>query len=962
MRRFISTCFFSLICCLFVMCPARIAAAEKPKPSTDQQLPRDPHNTYGKFENGMKYIIRKNANPPGKVSIYLHIKTGALNETDRQNGLAHFIEHMAFNGSEHFKPGELVPLLNKMGMSFGADTNAHTNLQETVYKLTMPNTKPETIDIALTIFSDYAGGLSMLPDEINSERGVILEETRARKSVGQRLHKKVTKELFGDTRLAIHDVIGDEEQIKTFPQAEFLDYWNTWYRPEKMTLIAVGDIDPEDMIKRATEKLAKLKARASSREDLKAGLKPFTASRALIFTDPEQVAGEVELVTLKPGRLPMTTRSQYRRETLEGVSEWVVNRRFADMIRKGGAPFRQAGISTGNYLNEAMTVGASASGQPADWNKMLDATIAEITRAVDHGFTERELELAKRGMLAGAERAIKTESTRDSKAIVNGLSGAVGQDRPILSAEQRLELLKEILADINTDELHKVFVDNFKTKNYVYLLTLPASDAVKLPSADDILSAASAAWMKKTEAPEDAKLAESVLPSQPDPGKVISRETDKDLGVTDVTFANGVVMHHKFSDYKKDQVSVHLTMPGGAIEETHENKGVSEVASLIISRSATSRFTSSQIRDLLVGKNIAVGGGIGLDTMSLSVSGSPKDLPLGMQLLYAILTDGVLEQSALDDWKKLEHQALERRKTSAQAHLQEAMAASVYGGDVRLSPLTAEVVDRQQRPAAEAWFKRIADNAAIEVAVVGDLQLDEATELVSRYVGSLPKRTGKFEALNKLRKLDRTSGPYSETVHFAGQTPKAVVLAGFIGCDARDPERRPLTLAGLVITDRMIKRIREKEQLVYSIGCQSTPSVAIPATGLFSASAPTDPHNAEKLAKTIIDMLNEFAEGGPTEDELATAKKQIANRLESQMKEPGFWLSQLDDMIYRGRSLTELKEIPEIYQTFTIQQVRDVVRKFAKDDRLVQIAVIPDTSEKSSPATTRTAVRAKTEK
>lgn len=952
MLRSLSGALLVLACAFGIASGAEITATSTPGGAAAERLPRDPANAYGQFDNGLKYIVRKNANPPGKVVLYLHVKTGALNETDQQNGLAHFLEHMAFNGSQHYKPGELVPLLNHMGMTFGADTNAHTNLWETVFKLTMPDTKPETIDTALTILADYANGLSLPKEEIDSERGVILEESRARKSVAQRLRKQSTRELFADTRLAVHDVTGDEDQIKTFPREQFEDYWNTWYRPENMTLIVAGDIEPKAVIAAAKTKLEWVKDRAPAREALKAGIKPFAAAQAIIVTDPEQVSGGISLIALQPARLPITTRAQLRRNIENAVSEWIVNRRFSDIVRKGGAPFRRASVDSDDFLHEAYEVSASAGGEAEDWNKMLDAVVAEISRAIDHGFTARELELAKNELLSGASRAVKTESTRNSSAIVAQLANAVGQDYPMLSAKQRLDYMTEELASITTDDLHNAFVNNFKTKNYAYVLTMPESKQdLKLPSKDDVLAAASAAWAKKTQPPEDTKLAGSILASEPDAGKVVSKDTDQDLKVTTVTFANGVVMHHKFSDYKKDSVAVEMTLPGGEIEETAENRGVSDVASLMVARPATSRFTSSQLRDLLTGKNVAVGGGIGFDAMTISVSGSPSDLPAGMQLAYAILTDGVLEQSALDNWRKLELRSMESRKTSAQFHLAEAMSLTFYGGDLRMAPVNEQIVKRQERSAAEAWFRRIADNAAIEVAVVGEIPLDDAVALVAKYVGSLPKRTKDLASLDKLRKLERPPGPFTKRVGFSSTTPKAMVLAGYESCDALDPERRPLVLASHIISDRMIERIREKEQLVYSIGCHNSPAVSISGTGMLVASAPTDPGKTEKLAAVVIDMFKEFADKGPSEDELKTAKKQIANRLSSEMKEPGFWMSQLNDITYRRRSIAELKQLPDVYQTFTVEQVRDAVRKYVKDERLIEVQVVPkSTSSGTAPA------------
>jgi zinc protease len=909
--------------------------------AADQQLPRDPNNVYGQFDNGVKYIIRRNANPPGKVALYLHVRTGALNETEKQNGLAHFLEHMAFKGSAHFGPMKLIPLLSHLGMTFGADTNAHTNLWETVFKLTMPDTKPQTIDTALTIFSDYANELGLYPIQIESERRVILEESRARKSAGQRLNKEINKQLYAGTRLAVHDVIGDEGLIKTFPQAEFQDYWNTWYRPENMTLIVVGDIDPDKIIAKAKEKLGTFTARAPAREPIKAGLKPFESPRALVLTDPEQVFGEVNLICMKAGRPPITTFSQYRREMMEGIAEWIVNRRISNLISQGNAPFREASVGTGRFLNEGFEVSASAKGEPKDWNRMLDALVAELNRAIDHGFTAGELDLARRDELASAQWAVKTESSRDSTQIVSGFAGAVGLDRPIMSAQQRLDLMNQVLDGLTVDELHKIFVEDFATKSYAYVLEMPAS-MKGLPSNEEILAAASAAWAKKTEAPPEIVQVGSILPSEPEAGKVVSQETDKDLGLTTAVFADGVVLHHKFSDYKKDQVLIQITLPGGEIEETADNKGISSAASVMLERPATSRFTSTQLRDTMTGRNVDVSGGIGLDTMTIRVNGSPADLPLGLQLARAVLTDGILEQSALDDWKKNSLKMLEEKKTLAQGRMEDIIGETLDGGDVRLVPLTEEIVNRQQRDSAQAWFRRIASHSAIEVAVVGDIQLDDCIGLIAKYIGSLPKREGTFAELNSLRTLKRDAGPFVKTVHFKGITPKALVMAGYVGCNELDPDRRPLTLAGRVLSERMIQRIRMQDRLVYSIQCQSSPGRGIPGMGLFFASAPTDPQNAGKLAAMIQEMLKTFAHDGPSEDELATAKRQIANQLDSQMKEPEFWIVQIGEMTYRGRSLDDIKQIPTVFQTFTVDQVRDVARKYVKDDGGINLEAIPD--------------------
>ena len=357
LRRF----FFVAVMCALLGLATQAGAAEA---TPDAPLPRDPNNLYGSFDNGVKYIVRKATTPPGKFSLDLHVRTGALNETDKQNGLAHFMEHMAFKGSEHFAPMKLIPYLSHLGMTFGADTNAHTNLYETVFKLTMPDSKPETIDTALTIFSDYASALSLYPIQIESERRVILEEARTKKGAAQRLQKLANNELYAGTPFGMHDIIGDEEQIKTFPQSEFLDYWNTWYRPENMTLIVAGDIDPEKVIDQARGKLGVFKARAPAREPVKAGIKPFESPRALVLTDPERVGAELSMICMKPSKGRIETTSQYRSRVIESLAEWIVNRRMSDLVTAGNAPY--TGASDVGLAPVGRLQSPSQTGFPAD--------------------------------------------------------------------------------------------------------------------------------------------------------------------------------------------------------------------------------------------------------------------------------------------------------------------------------------------------------------------------------------------------------------------------------------------------------------------------------------------------------------------------------------------------------------------------------------------------------------------
>jgi zinc protease len=920
-----------------------LLAANAPISIADTPLPKDPNNTYGVLDNGLAYIIREHKNPPGRIALYLHIDTGALNETEKQNGLAHFLEHMAFNGSKNFAPDTLIPYMNKLGMEFGADSNASTDHIETIYKLFMPDAKDETIEKAMTIFGDFACGLTLSIEEIDKERHIILEESRAHKSARERLQKEWLKKVFAGTLLAVHDVIGDEKQIATFPREEFVQYWNNWYRPDQMTLIVVGEVKPEKVLPLAQKHLGQFKSRADKKPNQLAGIKPGDKPRAFVLTDKEQVMCQLQLLRIRPIRPPMKTYADYRTNEIENIGTWIVGRRLEELVNKGKASFRGAFTNVGALVSECLLPTAIAIGEPADWNKMLDQVAVEVNRAIEFGFTKREMKLARQQLIADAEQAVEQESTRDARTVVGLLTFSVGEDYPIISAQQRLDLLKKILDEVSAEQVHAMFKENFAGKDYTTVLQVPAaSDKFTPPSDADLAAATAAAWAKKPEAPKEEKDVDTLLAKEPEPGKIVDHKADPDLKVTTATLSNGAICHHRFMDYKKDEVFVRMTLPGGQIEETADNRGVSEVAGQVFNQPATSRLESTQLRDLLTGKKVEFGGGFGQDALTITINGTPKDIEWGFQAVYAVLTDGKIEESAFDNWKKMRLQRLEMMEKMPEGQMIKNLQDTMFGGDVRFCEMTPAQIDKLTIAQGQQWLNRIARDASIEAAIVGDISLDDAMKLATKYFGGLPQRSKGDAGLETLRKISRGSGPFSKNVKFDSITDKAMVIAGFLGCDERNtPDRRLLVTAARILSDRMIKRLREAEQLVYGIGCQNQPARAIPGTGIIFAAAPTDPQNAEKLADTILSMMKDFAEKGATDEELDIAKKQIVNELDKSMKEPSFWVNQIGEMKYRSRPLAELKELPGCFEKFTAMQVQDVARKYIKPESAVRVVVVP---------------------
>jgi zinc protease len=925
-------------------------------------LPADARILTGRLNNGVTWMYRQHDNPPGKMALMIHVDAGSLNETDQQRGLAHFMEHMVFNGTENFPPGTLIPYFESIGMEFGADLNAFTSFDQTAYMLFLPDTQTERIDKALMVLSDYAFRSLLLDKEIDKERGVILAEARTGKSAEQRMRDKLWPELYEGSRFAQRLPIGDEQIVAHAPRSEFVDFYRTWYRPEKITVLLVGDAEPDGIIPLVEKWFGRYTPPVPAREPLGPEFQPFTKERALVVTDPEMSRCDVQMTNIRPGRPPTTTVEQWRVELVEEIGSWIIGRRFQEKVDKGEASYRTARASVRDFYQDAVVASANASGEPADWPRMLEELVLEVNRVCQYGFTEHELELAKKELRADAERAVRTESTRDARTFLFRMLSAVNDREPVLSAQQELDLYEDLLPTIRLAEVDAAFKEQFRPGTFAYVIEMPEKDGVVVAPREEVLAAAQAAWTRTVTPIQEESGPDQLLASLPAPGHVVESTTDEDLGITSAWLANGVRVHHRFMDYRKDTVMVSIALAGGGIEETAANAGVTTVASLAVSEPATSRLSSTDIREIMTGKNISVDagaggrggrrgrGGRGLrpgeDTLTISVQGSPKDLEAGLQLAHALLTDGKIEEAAFKNWKLRTLQQLERMRTMPQFRAMEALADLLSGGDPRRRFPTADDVNRQSVSEAQAWYDRLCRQAPIEVAVVGDIQLDQAMPLIERYIGSLPARSRSAQYLDGLRQLNRPTGPLVRQVEVETITPQGMALAGFVAAEGRNAhDRRALTLASQVLSTRLVKEIREDQGLVYSIRASYEPSWIYADSAQFSAGAPCDPANAPMVAEEIHSLFDDFARNGPTEEELANAKKQVANNLDTEMKEPGYWWRILQHHDLHGRDLAEERTEREAYESYTTAQVRDVFQKYYQPARQFSVTAVPTAVE-----------------
>jgi len=928
------------------LCPAtsRAQAPAAPAVAADEKLPVDPALVTGRLPNGLGYIVRPHRNPEGRVSIWLHVSSGSLNETDATQGLAHFLEHLAFNGSTNFPPGSVVPFFQSLGLSFGRDQNAFTGFDQTTYQLALPSGARDVVEKGMLFMSDVALRLSLTQALVDAERPVIVEEKRTRASARQRVEDQVYARLAPESTFGRRLPIGTEPTIKALDERDFRDYYSRWYVPSNMTVIVVGDTDPAMVIDVIAKQFG-AGPTVSAPTPRAVGVQPTSGPRAIVVTDPELIRAEISIARLGPPREATTTVAQRRRELVEQIGTWAFNRRLSAEIAAGRTSYLGAGASVEDWVGVYRMTSLEASGKPGTWRAMLGELGTELQRARLHGFGEREIANARTMLLAAAEEGLRRESTRPARDVLRDLNRDVSRRRPPMSAAQTLALFQRLLPGITAREVSDTFAASFDPARALFVAELPSSDQV--PSEAELVAAGRAAVDVKPPKPADVTPPTELLTTLPRPGTIVESTTHAATAITSFWLDNGVRVHHRRMEQRKGEAAITINLAGGVIEETPANRGITEAALRAWERPATKKLSSTDIRDLTTGAKARVASALGADTLTLSVAGDTTDLERALKLAYLLLTEPVIEPAAFDQWKEAEGQRLTDRRHQPMSVLIDTAAAALHPpADPRPKIMTPENLAALTRPAAQAWLERLIAHAPIEVAVVGDIDRAAATRLVTQYLGALPARPRiSDKTLWDLRKMARPAGPVQAADTVQALTPQGAVMAGFFGADLRDlRDTRLLNLAARVLSTRMLRTIREEKGLVYSIRASAEGAIVYPGFGRFVAVAPTDPGKATALANAIEEMYAAFAKDGPTAEELVVAKKQTATLLDEIMKTPDFWSGWLATLDYRGIGIDQILAGPAEYETFTAKDVHDTFVRYDQPAARFRFVITPRAS------------------
>lgn len=926
-----------LLLCLAFLVPLAVYA--NAGIDLDAALPAETSIQYRQLPNGMRYWIRPGTPPAGKLSLWLRIGSGSLDEDDDQRGLAHLLEHLAFNGSANFPPGTLIKRFEAAGLTFGAHQNAATSFTDTVYKLTIPN-DPALLDLGLLYFADVARRLTLDPAEVERERAVVQAERRARDNAATRAFHRQLAALAPGSRFVARLPIGDERIVGAATAEQLRAYYRKWYRPENTTLLVAGDVDAAALEALLRKHFGDWTADGAPPAPHSAGIKPYARDRAEVITEYGLVSADVNIAYLEPPR-DFRRVGGYRQWLVHSLGTRLINWRLYELILEGAAPFSAASAAADTLYGKTL-VEARAEGAPRDWEAVLRALLTELKRAREHGFSDAEFRHAKKVLAADLERAAWEESDAPAARWLAWMDAALEQQRRPLGAAQAHALAQQLLPAITRAEVEEAFRARYAPACRTVVLSLPRGGGVKAPTPAQVMQIVKAVEAVPVAKRDDSAWPERLLLQDPAPGRTVGHTLNGELNVLSVSFENGVRLHVRPLASQKDQVSVRVTLAGGRVNETPLNAGITEIAALPFETPATDTLSSIEIRRVMKSKQVTVSGRATAGALELNIQGRRRDLEDGLRLAHLLLTRARVEPAAFNRWQRQAAARAADLEGSVSARLNDRVDALLTGNDPRFRGLSPQDVRRLTLADGQAWLDGILAAAPIEVAIVGDISHESALALAAKYLGSLPKRPAAAGAYAKVRAVQAAPGPYRELVKVNTATPKAMVYLGWRGPDWQDVrDWQVLDLAGRILTSRLLEEVRERRGLVYSIRAHSYSNTPYRGNGRFRVSFVVDPRRAEAVADLVQGMVAEFARSGPTAAELVSAREQALLNFRSGSQTPAFWLDLLADLDYMGGDLRWVDNYAESVQRYTRADVLEVLGKYVRAERFVRVIGTP---------------------
>ena len=916
----------------------------------DAALPFDPAVVRGTLSNGLAYYIRHNEEPQNRAQLSLVVKAGSILEEDQQRGLAHFVEHMAFNGTERFAKQEIIDYLESIGSSLGADLNAGTGYDSTIYWLEIPTDDPEIVETAFQILSDWAYAISFSPEEVELERGVVVEEWRLYQGFSSRFQTNLFPLLFGSSRYTERGPIGLPEIIKTAPVEQLRAYYERWYRPDLMAVVAVGDFDTELMEAKVLQHFAPPPDGEASQERAAVAdptdrpsfdIPDNDAPLVDVFTDPEAPGTQLTLVRKVA---PETGRdvAAFRRGATEQLAFMMLNARLFERGQVVDPPYLYAGTGHSGLVEPLDILTFTIVVESDGVERGSEALLEELQRARQHGFTDAELAREKVNLLSSIESVYKQRDQQPSPRLASEYRTHFLSGTPAPGIEVEWELYQALLPQVSLTEVDDVAAFWTEPGNTVLLVLGP--EAID-PSGGDVLATALRTQLEGANALVVEPYAETfddvpLLAAIPTPGSIVEEERIESIDAVRWTLSNGITVIAKQTDFRSDEVLFNAFSPGGHSLVTDMDHVSAVHAPALAAGSGVGPHDSVALDRLLAGKLVSVFPYIGELFEGFSGRGSPEDMETLFQLITLYATAPRFDPAYFSAFEARMRSAAEASAAQPDALLYDTVNTLLGQNHHRQRPLTLELVEELSQERAEAiYLDRFADLGDATFVFVGAFDWDTLRSLTTTYLASLPT-AGRAEEWRDVG-IDPPDGIEDHVVR-SGIEPRSNTIWVFAGDAEWSPEEAlALRVAGEVLGTRLRERVREQLGGTYHIsvsaGLQLQPDPEYQVAIIFGS----DPSRVDELLAAVAVELD-WLRGGGEQGYLDTARELLRTPREEQLRENGFWLGQIQTVMQRGGSFEEINRFDERLDAVTLEQVAAAARRYLPDDRYVRVVLLPE--------------------
>lgn len=905
------------------------------------EMPRDPALTVGTLNNGLTYYIRTNQRPENRAELRLVINAGSILETDEQRGLAHFLEHMLFNGTKSFEKQELIDYLESVGMRMGPDLNAYTSFDETVYMLQIPTDSTELVTTAFQIMREWATDALLEGDEIDKERGVVIEEWRGGRGAGARILDKQFPVLLHGSRYPERLPIGTVEVLESFEHETLRQFYRDWYRPDLMAVVAVGDFDPQAIEALIREKFSSMPAAANAPTRMVYDVPDHDETLISIVTDPEATSSSIRVVYKHDVEDDSTPQGYVARFT-ERLYNNMLNDRLSELTQDTDPPFifGYSGLSEFARTKEFYNLGASP--REDSYLRALETVLIEAERVKQHGFTESELNRMKIEMLRAMERAYNERDKTNSGRYASEYVRSFLTDEPTPGIAYEYALMQAVLPTITLADVNTLATKWIADDSRVITLSGPEKEGFELPTENEVLAVFDRVKAMSIEPYEENVSEAPLLAAEPTPGTIVNESYNEILDVTRLTLSNGVNVVLKPTDFKNDQILMSATSPGGLSLVADSIYTSASFASTLIGQSGYGEFGPIELQKKLAGKVAGVSPSISSLSESLNGSASPDDLETLFQLTHLAFTQPRADAIAYQSFITRLSAFLQNQNANPAVAFRDTLSLTMTQNHPRRLPLTQDDIDDVNLETAFAVYKeRFANARDFTFYFVGNFDVEGIKPYLTTYLASLPildhEETWQDEGVRP------PSGVIKKAV-YRGLEPQSQVQIIFSGeSEWSQHTRRLVSAMGQVLNLKLREVLREDLGGTYGVGVNASQARTPYENYRVAIGFGCDPERVDELINTVFDQIEALKAGAPDASYLTKVREATTRRHETGLKENGTWLSSLQFYDQTGLDPnTILEGAKPFYDQLTPQMIQEAAQRYLDTENYVQVVLFPE--------------------